>query len=537
MTQNLCACLGELVEKICSGDAKSLEAAADSVVLTAPAPAPPAPPAPAPERALPVEAPAATLAVPNVPLETEKSEVISEGKASESRSRVSAESRASTKKRRQPAQPLRSPRALPPAVLKEDPASRAFFCGHWPGKRNDYEGEAGFKILPEMDFEITALGRCAEPPLMEAALVSVWETKSQECLASALVGPTSRVDGFYAWEPLMEPVVLKKGQEYRLSQRCRANMLDRWCDDYATKEELSGKSWAALASFIGGVCREKSDCEFSSFPHLSDGALRRAGIVNFKAILRPGPEPELRRVDREAFARDLALQLTATSSEAAPLPVEEVELRLAALAGLLALLVDELQGVSALALLAPQEELEIIVASAAAVNPWGQVELAGASVFDSRALCQEMGLAARRSGQLDAGLLLVAFTGEVMGLVLRPRCAGGALAAAGGPMVFDQGRPLQPWEIAQQLPGPGLAMAKQLAGDVLAYDARQMQRGNAGGPDQVRSFQFRMIELQELFTDPESDHGSCWEYWGPSANHSKSKAMQTSQLLKDHFPA
>lgn len=52
-----------------------------------------------------------------------------------------------------------------------------------------------------------------------------------------------------------------------------------------------------------------------------------------------------------------------------------------------------------------------------------------------------------------------------MGLVLRPRCAGGA-NAAGGPMVFDQGRPLQPWEIAQQLPGAGLAMAKQLAGDV-----------------------------------------------------------------------
>jgi hypothetical protein len=68
------------------------------------------------------------------------------------------------------------------------------------------------------DFEITALGRCAEPPLMEAALVSVWDTKSQECLASALVGPTSRVDGFYAWEPLMEPLLLKKGQEYRLSQ-------------------------------------------------------------------------------------------------------------------------------------------------------------------------------------------------------------------------------------------------------------------------------------------------------------------------------
>ena len=48
--------------------------------------------------------------------------------------------------------------------------------------------------------------------------MSLWSSESQECLASAMVGPTSRVDGFYAWEPLMEPLVLKKGQEYRLSQ-------------------------------------------------------------------------------------------------------------------------------------------------------------------------------------------------------------------------------------------------------------------------------------------------------------------------------
>jgi len=67
------------------------------------------------------------------------------------------------------------------------------------------------------DFEVTALGRCAEPPLMEAALVSLWHGGTQECLASATVGPSSRVEGFYAWEPLLEPVVLQKGQEYRLS--------------------------------------------------------------------------------------------------------------------------------------------------------------------------------------------------------------------------------------------------------------------------------------------------------------------------------
>ena len=162
-------------------------------------------------------------------------------------------------------------------------------------------------------------------------------------------------------------------------------------------------------------------------------------------------------MDREDFAKDLAVALTGPE-----LSMEEVELRLAALAGLLALLVDEINGITAMALLAPQEDLEIIVASAEAVSD--QVELQGASVFESKVLCQEMSLAARRSGMLDAGLLLVSFTGEVFGLVLRPRYAGGANATS-GPMVFDQGRPLQAWEIAKQMV-VGLTMAKQLAGDV-----------------------------------------------------------------------
>ena len=64
---------------------------------------------------------------------------------------------------------------------------------------------------------MTSLGRPCEPPLAESQLVSLWHTRSQERVASALVGPSSRVEGFYSWEPLLEPVVLRKGQEYRLS--------------------------------------------------------------------------------------------------------------------------------------------------------------------------------------------------------------------------------------------------------------------------------------------------------------------------------
>ena len=59
---------------------------------------------------------------------------------------------------------------------------------------------------------------------METALVSLWHGGTQECLATATVGPSSRVEGFYAWEPLLEPVVLQKGQEYRLSM-CLGRML------------------------------------------------------------------------------------------------------------------------------------------------------------------------------------------------------------------------------------------------------------------------------------------------------------------------
>lgn len=90
----------------------------------------------------------------------------------------------------------------------------------------------------------------------------------------------------------------------------------------------------------------------------------------------------------------------------------------------------------------------------------GELELAGRSVFEAKLLCDEMGLAARRSGMQDVGLLLVSFTGQVLGLVPRPRSHG--LSAV--PMTFDSGRPLQAWELAQHLV-EGLALAKNLAGE------------------------------------------------------------------------
>ena len=111
---------------------------------------------------------------------------------------------------------------------------------------------------------------------------------------------------------------------------------------------------------MGGVCRNSP-----GFPQRLDGDLRRPGMVNFKALPRP-PEPRLLEVPRELLAKRLALQLAPHG-----LQMAQLELRLAALAGLLALLVDELNGCSVLALLAAEEELEVIASNASAFSPTG----------------------------------------------------------------------------------------------------------------------------------------------------------------------
>eukprot|EP00931_Biecheleriopsis_adriatica_P046987 TRINITY_DN27053_c0_g1_i1.p1 TRINITY_DN27053_c0_g1~~TRINITY_DN27053_c0_g1_i1.p1 ORF type:complete len:535 (+),score=129.89 TRINITY_DN27053_c0_g1_i1:47-1651(+) len=372
--------------------------------------------------------------------------------------------------------------SIPLAPLREDPASRPFFNRVWPGVRNDYAGEVGYCFVAEVPCEVTALGRPADPPLMESAIVTLWSVECEECMANAVVGPSSRVEGQFAWEPLSEAILLKAGKEYRLTQRCRANMLDRWCDSKAEKEEVPVQTWASLARFKGGCCRN-----IAGFPNRLDGDLRRPGIVNFKAMLGPPTEPELTAVSKEQFARQLAKEM-ARETKLTGGTIEEVEARLAALAGLLALMVDELAsvstGASALAILAPEEELRRIAASASAVAPSSKLELEGCGIFDARRLVRSMSRAARSSSLRDCGLLLVgARTGEVHGLCLRPRAAGsGANVEGGGSISFDdnaRGRPLAAWELAAKLE-KGMAFARNLAGDVCAFQADEVRRANRG---------------------------------------------------------
>ncbi|CAE8583485.1 unnamed protein product, partial [Polarella glacialis] len=360
----------------------------------------------------------------------------------------------------------------PPVPRREDPASRPFFTGRWPGGRNDYGGEAGIRFVAAVSSEVTALGRLAEPPLMEGSVVTLWQTDTQEPLATAEVGPKSRVEGNYAWEPLTDELVLHAGKEYRLTQRCRANMPDRWCDARATAEEVAVGSWASLASFVGGVARNSA-----GFPNREDGDLRRAGMVNFKAMLRPSPGPAMQLVSREQLAHSLARATAADEQRRGGGP-QEVEGRLAALACLLELFVDELANLdlpaSAMALLAPEEELRELAMEA-------QMSSQGCSIFDSTGLARQLARQARRCGHRDAGLLLVdACSGEVLGLCPRPRAVGsGACLAPGLASVsFDErgtGRPLAAWELAERLQH-GLALARGVGGQVDAFLPDEVNR-------------------------------------------------------------
>jgi len=356
-----------------------------------------------------------------------------------------------------------------PVPVREDPASRPFFTGRWPGTRNDYSGEAGFRFFAEVDFEVTALGRPAEPPLIEAAFVTLWDADRQEALCSLPVGPWSRVEGEYAWEALPEPVPLQSGKEYRVTLRCRAGMPDRWCDSKAETDQFAAQSWASLARFAGGVCKNTS-----GFPTRVDGDSRRPGIANFKALLQPSSQPALTVVSRESLAAHLA-NSAVRSVELNGGNQQQVEARLAALAGLLAVIDDELAQAtvepqaSAMALLAPEDELRRIASSAVERS---SLALAGTGIFDSACVVEQMSRAAWEDSTRHCGLLLVgARTGEILGLCPRPRASGS------GSVFGEQSvRPLLAFELLGMV-SDGVAFARTSNGQVLAFRSEDVRAG------------------------------------------------------------
>merc|ERR1712060_662607 len=132
---------------------------------------------------------------------------------------------------------------------------------------------------------VTSLGRQALTPLHGSAHVSLWAADTGQRLAFAVVGPTSAVEGGYAFGLLKNEVALTAGKEYRISQACSAGMADQWFDGSIPPEELFTWSASLYVEFLGGVFREGP-----GFPNQYDDdarvptRCRRAGMLNFKML-------------------------------------------------------------------------------------------------------------------------------------------------------------------------------------------------------------------------------------------------------------
>jgi len=217
------------------------------------------------------------------------------------------------------------------SVRPKLPRDIAFFSGSWSGSRNDWTGDVGINFVIENACTITALGRHVQGTILrEIATVTLWHAGTQEVSAVAHVGPCSVVEGHYAFETLDTPIHAKAGEEYRLTTRCRGGMPDKWNDDRATAAEVAARCAPGLVRFIGGVCRNNY-----GYPSREDGEFRRAGIVNFKTAIEP---IELLPVTRAELASKIA-QSAAIAAYGDP---RDTDATILIVAGLLALLVDEL---------------------------------------------------------------------------------------------------------------------------------------------------------------------------------------------------
>lgn len=378
--------------------------------------------------------------------------------------------------------PLPTATPDPQATAKaEQLEEMPFFNGSWPGTRNDWTGDVGISFVAEFNCTITALGRAADVALSETATVTLWLTESQEALATVDVGPCSPVEGQYAFETLSPGIEVQVGREYRLTQRCRGRMLDKWFDGRAAAEEVAAQSALPYAKFLGGVCRNNY-----GFPTREDGEFRRAGMVNFKVAPKP--------LDAVTVTKAELAQAVARTAACAARDRAAFEAHLLAAARVLALLVDELGGrprLAALVAIAEEEELQKLVRLEAldgeeglSGSLTGEAEGSSAcTVFDLRFAKEVLGFAGRRGGQVDVlgrsleGVFVVAArTGRVL---------------AGPARIFRGPRLSSGAELVSML-GAGMLFTRSAAGSVTALLTSEARQGRAlllkpGGPGRAAS--------------------------------------------------
>jgi len=173
--------------------------------------------------------------------------------------------------------------------LREGAASQdgamPYFAGSWNGYRNNWYGDVGVSFVPQKDFSIVSLGRHHhnETGLTQTVPVTLWSVETQLPLAIVNVGPHSFLEGHYHWEPVDSPgVTVSQGREYRLTQACTPNMVDKWFDSTVSFEEVEANAATGFARFVGAV-----NMSGFGYPAFTNGQFRRPGMVNFK--MKPPP--------------------------------------------------------------------------------------------------------------------------------------------------------------------------------------------------------------------------------------------------------
>ena len=154
--------------------------------------------------------------------------------------------------------------------------ARNFWNQAYPGNRNEYTGEVGYKFTTKREFQILSLGRSvpSDGSLKGTSTVSIWDASTRQKIASIAVGPSSLVKDGYAYGQLSSPVDLSANKEYRISQMT-TNGMDQWND---ASDASSSNYEATYATFEGGVHCGGSNC---GYPSISDGPSRRPGMVTF----------------------------------------------------------------------------------------------------------------------------------------------------------------------------------------------------------------------------------------------------------------
>ena len=154
----------------------------------------------------------------------------------------------------------------------------------YPGRRNNWFGEVGFKIKALKTVRVVALGRCIYrgDRLKASTTVSLWEVSTGRKLASVKVGPRSNTENGYSYTMLDQAVEISEGILYRISQSCTGGMPDKWQDDRIPPviSELPGEG--KIAEFIQGVFNTR---RAGTYPGTTDGAMRRPGMVTLFVAL------------------------------------------------------------------------------------------------------------------------------------------------------------------------------------------------------------------------------------------------------------